>query len=335
MIPASLAAPPIAEDPCVQADWLECLVIASDGSANFAALGRAWDKRRADEESDYEGDGAPADADAYLEPVVSEINQRVELLGDAYPFKLSDNGSSMTMVGDVGALSVGAIIYLFCLLLSIAKADEVLEQDVIDVDDDARRLFQACATLAAAGDINGNAINFGFPRSDGSGFITALRRVYHAMTEGQVVAEPRPGTSTNPKDEGIDVIAWRSRRDGPGTYYLLGQVASGKNWKGKSVTEYIDPLHKLWFNESPASEPIRAMFIPHCIKRSRGATLAQQLHTLTIQFGIVYYRYRLPIYAAEGFALAGVEDKGLQIEGRDKFPDVTKWVNNTIQKLRT
>lgn len=335
MIPASLAAPPISEDPCIQADWLECLAIAGDGRANFAELGRAWDKQRADEESDYAGDDAPADSDAYLEPVVSEINQRIELLGGAYPFELSGDDRSIILASNPDALPVGAVVYLFCLLLSIAKLDEVLEQDVIDVDDHARRLFQVCATLAAAGDINGNAINFGFPRSDGSGFISALRRVYHAMTEGQVVAEPRPGTSTNPKDEGIDVIAWRSRRDGPGTYYLLGQVASGKNWQGKSVTEYIDPLHNLWFNQSPASEPIRAMFIPHCIKRTRGATLAQQLHALTLRFGIVYYRYRLPVYAAEGLALSKIENSGLLIEGMDQFPDVAKWVGDTIQKLRT
>lgn len=33
------------------------------------------------------------------------------------------------------------------------------------------------------------------------------------------------------KDEEIDVIAWKPREDKtPGTYYLLGQVASGDKW---------------------------------------------------------------------------------------------------------
>jgi len=333
MIPAALASPPISGDPYQLADWLECLALAGDGVASFAVIGRAWDRQRAEEDFDFEGRDASAELDIYLTPVISEISQRIDLLGDAYPFQLTDSGEAI-QVDD--SLSSGAYIYLFCLLLSVAQTDEILENDTLAIDDRARRLFQSCSTLAAAGDLGGNAINFGAPRADHTGFLTALRSVYRTMSEGSVVSAALPGTSPNPKDEDIDVIAWRPRLDGPGTYYLLGQVATGKNWKGKSVIGAISPFHKLWFTQQPVSTPIPAMFIPYCLELTRGATIAEQLHVLTARYGIVYYRYRLPRFAAQGLSRAiGLStDSKEVIEGVNDYPEIVNWVKTSILRLR-
>ena len=54
--------------------------------------------------------------------------------------------------------------------------------------------------------------------------------------DGTPVETPRPASPDQVKDDGIDVIAWQPSPDGlAGTHYLLGQSASGDNWKDKSI----------------------------------------------------------------------------------------------------
>jgi hypothetical protein len=85
---------------------------------------------------------------------------------------------------------------------------------------------------------------------------------------------------------------------GPGQPYLIGQVASGRNWQEKSVKQYIDPLNQNWFVRMPRSIPQPAMFIPFCIIPRGVAGVREQLDYYTPLFGNLYYRLVLPHYAA-------------------------------------
>ena len=102
-------------------------------------------------------------------------------------------------------------------------------------------------------------------------FFQALKKTYEAFGEVKVRQRRRAGASIAVKDAGIDIIAWENSNDGlPGYRYLLGQVASGANWKDKTVRNDIKLFHDDWFFDEPKSTPSPAMFIPFCIDSAHG-----------------------------------------------------------------
>lgn len=332
-----LAQLPLDRDSHVIADWFEFYVLCSEFSFGpLRMLQRSWDKRKNSEGSNPEGkDEADNSADEiFLETIVQQFRERMEFLTDDYPFEFNDTGEELKIKEE---LTNGAVLYLFCLFLSNFNNSEIFELDKFsyDLPNRVRDLFGACATWAAAGSLNGAAVAFGFPRPDGSPFLVKLRQCYGLFGEGEVRDVPLPGVSSNPKDEGIDVIAWTPRHDlAPGKIYMLGQVASGGNWPGKSVREYFRPFHENWFSEIPASDPIPALFIPFCISLTGDATLKQQLGILTKRYGQVHYRYTLPRLAQSGLNLAAA-NAAITIERIDEMPEIQEWVGELINKLRT
>lgn len=333
-----LAQLPLDRDTHVIADWFEFYVLKSEyTSANFHDIQRMWDRRRNAEDATPEGrseDTEMADGDEqFLETVLTEIRARADFLGVAYPFEFSNSGEALVLKVEP---QVGHVVYLFCLLLSNADNSEIFELDRFSyqLNNRVRDLFQACATWAAAKVVNGSAYSFGFPRPDGTGFLEKLRLVYAKFGEGQVRDEPLPGVSSSPKDEGIDIIAWAHRADAaPGRHYVLGQVATGNDWPGKSIVEYIQPFHDNWFSDSPASRATPALFIPRCIDQIGEATLVQQILILTRRYGEVYYRYLIPKLADDGFKLARTK-KQYSIERTGDFTEIQSWVADTIVKMR-
>ena len=322
----------------VIADWFEFYVLISEfGEASFHDIQRMWDRRRNSEGSSPDGrkdDSLAEDGDEqFLEKILTEIRQRIECLNDAYPFEFNNSEEGLRCKE---SNKIGHTVYLFCLLLSNTKNAEIFELDkfTYDLDNVVRDLFQACSTWAAASVVNGSSCSFGFPRPDGSGFLDKLRQVYALLGEGQVRDDPLPGVSSNPKDDGIDVIAWANRADGgAGRHYVLGQVATGGNWPSKSIVEYIQPFHNNWFSDTPSSNPTAALFIPFCVNLIGGATLKEQLHILTRRYGNMYYRYVIPKLAEDGFELAQTNTR-LSIERTADIVNIESWVSDTLEKLK-
>lgn len=331
-----LAQLPLDCDPHVVTDWFEFHVLISEFNvASCNELQRMWDTRRNAEGASPDGRkdaSAGNDGDEqFAETILNEIRERIEYLGDAYPFEFNATGQSLQLKP---GLNVGQTVYLFCLLLSSAKKAEIFELDKFsyELTNFVRDLFQACSAWAAAGVVNGSSCSFGFPRPDGSNFLDKLRQTYAQMGEGAVRDQPLAGVSSNPKDEGIDIIAWAHRADhAPGRSYMLGQVATGENWPGKSVVEYIKPFHENWFSEIPASLPTHAMFIPYCVDKG-DATLKERITILTKRYGHFYYRYLIPSLAKRGHDL-GVQN-GVAVDRIDDLARVETWVGETLDSMR-
>lgn len=314
-------------------DWLEYKVLCSEYSiASVAELQRIWDTRRNTEDDDFEG--ADTDAESFLQIVSAELASRIDQLGSAYPFELSENGETLSLKEEI---SPGAYIYLFCLLLSHPKKGVVLNGKYLPkITNTTRDLFQASSTLAAAGIVNGNAYSFGFPRPDGTGFLGKLKLVYEKFGEGKVVDSIPKGASKRPKDEQIDVIAWKDRADGAaGKHYVLGQVASGDNWPGKTIKGAgITRFHGTWFgNPQIASQALAALFIPFCVIPDEGDSTQDRLHVLSLEFGDVYYRHVLPLLAQRGLDHAA-EFPECVVERTADVGKISAWVNGEIKKLR-
>jgi len=344
--------PPLKSNPAILCDWIEMKTLAStSGMFRLANLKRFVDTHRESEDSDSEGqrrreadtneEGVGGeDVDAFLDSVVEELAGRAECLSDSYPFEFEKSGSRFSLKRE---LTEPEIIYLFCLILSNSKRGEVLDGSwVPEIDHTTRDLFQACATLAAAGEVRGSAISFGWPRpSNNPSFLDRLREVYAIFGEGEVVDVPRKGVSPCPKDEEIDVIAWTPRLDkAAGTYYLLGQVASGDNWSAKTIKSGIDYFHHNWFYQPPASTPTPSIFIPHLIHVVEGGqgSRLDRMNALTSKFGTIIDRLRLPSLAKDGIEIAdNVVDIKVpyEIERRQDIPKIRDWFNDEVNKLRT
>jgi hypothetical protein len=336
---------PLKARPTILADWVELSVLANSSYPfRFATLKRYRDTHRETEHSDSEGnqkreddtdfDGiSGGDDDIFIDAIIEEIADRERILGEAYPFEFDDTGYKLKLKQN---LTEGSYIYLLCLFLSNPKANDIFDGSWLpNINDHVRDLFQICSTLAAAGEAVGCAISFGWPRPyDNPPFLEKLRQIYALMGEGELVAEPRPGTSPSPKDAEIDVIAWTPTPDNAaGKFYLLGQVASGGNWRGKSMIAAAKKFHDNWFTRQPASTVNPSIFIPHDIKADSDASRRDILHAETPQFGTIFDRLRLPKIAYDGIKLSR-ERVDLVIERKEEVHQIISWVNTQLVALQ-
>ena len=215
------------------ADWVELKAIASaDRRVAFSTLVSASALAEENQEANI-GDESTAEEGLVL-CVQTEITRRLENIGNDYPFRIDDKGRALHFIAP---LTAAGSVYLFCLFLSHAFDNTIVSEEMAPVvNNKIRDLFQSCATIAAGGYIQGPSMSFGFPRPDGSDFLKALRKVYRLFGDGRPCARPRKAAPPKVKDNGIDIIAWRWSIDRlPGMPYLIGQVASGKDWLDKSV----------------------------------------------------------------------------------------------------
>jgi len=315
------------------------------GSFRLSRIKRFWDTHRDSEGADPEGLHAReedtdeqgvsgADDDAFLDVLTDELAERSNALDGAYPFSIASTGLTLSLKQD---LSIGDVVYLFCLLLTNSREGEILSNVWAPaIDNQVRDLFQACSTVAAAGKVQGCAISFGWPRPDDNPpFLQKLHEVYERFGEGEPVPEPRPGASPWAKDEEIDVIAWCPTLDGAaGTFYMLGQVASGDNWEAKSIKGGpIDYFHHTWFNLLPASDPTPSIFIPHAVPPFAEGSRRDRIHLLTARYGIIFDRLRLPHFASVGQQLAAANAE-LLIERVADMQQIEPWVQAQIAALR-
>jgi hypothetical protein len=329
------------------ADWLELQAIASPrGRVSKAALlgildiveDDAIEPDLVDDETGEVLDEAilEDERNAIVGAAFEELEYRARVLGAAYPFVVDGRRLVLDRVANN---EPGQAIYLFCLLASVIRERKLqplaevnaAEQGIADA-------FQICACLAAGGYLSGAVSSFGFPRATGDGFIPALKAAFARFGMGEVRAEIPDGLPESLKDGGIDVIAWRNHPDGmPSKMYLLGQCASGQNWAGKSVVEYIQQLHGSWFTFEPARFSTPAMFIPFIFHRDidedrTGSFLDAVKNRFWYEekrFGIIFDRLRIAHFAQ---VCLGVPDTELAaVDGRERIGEIQAWIAETLR----
>lgn len=278
-------------------DWVELKVLESEFNAfNLRELSSLTEEYEDEENEDFSEQDL--DNDETVIKVSDEIAYRIKALQAAYPFELTESDSSISL--KLGEKNIGEWIYIYCLFISHRKADGVNVSDFVLTNDD-RDILQIASVYAAAGDF-GDVVSFGYPRPDRSKFLDALKSTFSRMKEGQTRNCFLPGVSPHANDGEVDLIAWQKMNDGlPGKKFLLGQVATGSNWKDKSIVTAIDYVLKTYFSLQPCSRPIPAMFIPFCIDENYSGSRHDVMHNYTYYYGILYYRLRLPFYALRGF----------------------------------
>lgn len=320
------------------ADWLELEAIASpDGRIAFATLTSATALAENEQKEDIADEDA--EEDELVLRVQGEIGRRLNNIGDDYPFRIDDQGRALQFMAPV---SETGSVYLFCLFLSHAFDRTIMPKALAPrVTNKTRDLFQACATVAAGGFVEGPSMSFGFPRPDGAAFLKALHRVYLLFGDGIPRKQPRIAAARAIKDNGIDIIAWKRSIDNlPCMLYVIAQVASGADWKNKSVVTDRIHFHDYWFIDKPASQPHDAMFMPFGLEAEDPGdgtpyedVLKDHMQGIGYKFGTLFYRDRIARHLAEALILI---EKGEQdIERSKDLKKVIEWVEKYTERLRS
>ena len=320
-----------------KADWLELKALSSaDGLIGFETLISAT-ARAEDEQAENIGD-EDVEEDELVLCVQAEIARRASNIGDDYPFRIDARGRTLQLLSPIS--EVGSV-YLFCLFLSHAFDNTIVSKKLAPkVTNPIRDWFQACATVAAGGYVKGPSISFGFPRPDGAAFLETLHRVYQLFGDGKPRKRPRAAAAKKIKDNGIDIIAWRRPIDNlPGTVYLIGQVASGADWKDKSVIPDREHFHSYWFEEKPASKADDAMFMPFGLEPEDPEdgtpyedVLKDYMASAVYKYGTLFYRDRIARHVSDGLRL--IAEGETHIERRTDIVKIVRWVENYTKKLR-
>jgi hypothetical protein len=317
----ALSAPEPESPPTLLADFLELQAfMSSDGRALITELLGQQDLERDEDSIDL------SDDQELLEEIgcniIAEINRRNDVLEGAYPFAVSSDGLSLKF-RQPEQWMIGDIVYLFSLVMTHAPKSQIVPPELAPLDKEltaSRDLFQICSTIGAAGHCDGLAFSLGWPRADGSKFLSKLKEIWGFFGDGTPRDEPLKGSPKKVKDEGIDIVAWAPQPDGqPGTYYILGQVASGHDWEEKSVVDSIKLFHEEWFAVVPASIAIPVIFVPFLIE-------SVDMRRYTRRYGHVLHRGRLPRLAAKALKLVASGIK--PIERLEDIGNVKKWLES-------
>ncbi len=318
--------PPLDElqDPDVASDFLELAAFfAEDGFvrtsdvANEASIG-------ADEEPSDLEDEMRDGVEEVVSLMVERVSARGEALGPAYPFRLDRDGDILTFTLDDDFLGKGA--YILSLVLSNLQAPILNlcrlkpEQSEIRL---LRQLFQYVSTAALAAEIQGVAWSFGYPRPDGSPFLPKLSEIWSTFDDGAV--ERQPSAPEHPKDDKIDVFAARLHPDRqPGFLLAAAQVATGGDWRDKSVLGHLRAFRDSWFSRAPVTRFIPYMIVPFAVDDDKFRRDVSAL-------GNVLHRLRVPLRVQEARKLV---DSGIMIEAYDQLQAVVDWVASYRDRAR-
>ena len=311
----------------------------SDAAADFMELAAFFAEdgfaRTSDvaNEASIGADEEPSDLDDEMrdgvEELVSEVVQRIErrrdVLGSEYPFRLDRHGHILSYEPAENSIGQGA--YVLSLVLSNLQTPILYGSRLSPKEAEIRRLrqlFQYLGTAALAAEIQGIAWSFGFPRPDGSAFLVKLEEIWSNFDDGTV--SRRPGASVSPKDDKVDVFAARLHRDGQsGFLFAAAQVATGADWREKSLLGYLDAFKHCWFfGDAPVTRFIPYMIVPFALDDLTFRVNVSKL-------GNMLHRLRVPVRVSEARKLV---DAGVEIEAYDRLQEVVDWVVSYRDRAR-
>ena len=258
---------------------------------------------------------------------VARMSSRKRILATSYPFNIDDDGDVIFFTGE--QTDLGHTTYLVSLILSNLKSVSPLlvGSDAHPTEKEVRRLrqyFQYLATAAIAAEVGGPAWSFGFPRPDGTGFLTRLTEIWAFLRDGKVGADP--SAPPDPKDDQVDIFAWREQKDGlPGFLLIAAQVATGRNWKSKSIKNHVERVFaQRWFSPAPVTEMVAYHVIPF-------ARPDEKFRDDVLVLGNVLHRLRVPFRVSEAASLVS---NGVEVEAFDLLGDVSEWVQSYVERTR-
>jgi hypothetical protein len=258
--------------------------------------------------------------DLVVDSAERALTNRAKLLDDAYPFELDETGNQLSFID---ADNWGKKAYLLSLVLSnLGSITDVLKEAELAPDAASiihlRNWFQQMSAAALAAEVRGRAWAFGWPRPDHTNFDTKLKEIWREIGDGELHAEPPNDAPQSVKDCEIDVIAARPHLDRmPGFLLVMAQVATGANWRDKSVRNMVDhAFFDFWFSRKPASQRTAYHIIPFVLAKNES-------HFETLRLGHILSRSRFSALTLLAENL--IADDAIQSEGTEAFESFGDW----------
>jgi hypothetical protein len=343
-----ISSPDLAASRSRLADWLELRAILSQhgaGEADIASIWRFNSEERRDRDADEAGIVVEAEIvddelDFLLARVSEEVHFRSQSLDIDYPFTVQIGTLHLTLK-PCNQRIPSHWAYLFLLLVS-GERDKALptSDSLSSLVRAARTLFHACASIGVAGLIrNANAVWFGSPRPDGSGFLSALQKLCERLGHGKAKTEVPPGLPPQPQDDGIDIVGWRSFGDKRGgNLIILCQAATGAKWDDKSVLVQVNAF-KMWFLVEPYAVATGAIALPFPAHHEVGeyplepfdAAIHNAIHRAQNRHGVILDRLRIVEAVRD---VDDGSDHAQAIDGIAHLPELKAWVKSAIAAIR-
>jgi len=184
------------------------------------------------------------------------IERRVELLGDLYPFSLSDNR----------IVHKGEAWGLYEFLLAASVRTDIMSSPYNRIPQVFERVVAVLSTalLGPAA----SSLHVGAPRdpSVGTSFKAAMERLHALTGEWQWnPGEDLPPAGPPNGDDGLDFVAWLESDVGrPGRLFLIGQCACGDDWTGKLDELSLERIGD-WTGHSWKVKPTKVFAAPHVL----------------------------------------------------------------------
>jgi hypothetical protein len=213
--------------------------------------------------------------------IQEEIERRVTILGESYPFELKGN--------EIVYKGSKTQVYEFCLAISCAPT--ITKGEFVKLP----RFFERSSMLMVQRYLghHTDSLHTGWPRDTIAG--RSFRQVMDKLHDmsGEWIWSTQPDLPEDPpddKDEGLDFVVWKDSLDGRvGKIFVLGQCACGDDWNQKLNDLNLQRLGK-WFHPLSYVPPIRAFTTPHFL--SDGNLINAQREA-----GVVFDRPRLTLMA--------------------------------------
>jgi hypothetical protein len=194
---------------------------------------------------------AEDDAETQIDLMLSEVERRRALLGDAYPFTTDDAGL-------VRAPGTAASLYDLLLLLAVSP-DFRTRRAFAEPDLMFDRVVQQALRMHLGHSAVG--VRFAFPSSDGrpKGFPHAVKWLAERMGLAIGAGTPMPQS----KDGGVDVVAWRPFGDRrSGFIVILAQATLQLDWQNKAK-DVVRDRWRGWIDLGV--DPVTVLAVPHVI----------------------------------------------------------------------
>ena len=310
----------------ITADFLELSAFFTDTDmvptsdlVSEAELGAADDQTDVPEEKQ-------TNVEEIVTGTVKRIETRQKALDSAYPYELDSDGTILTCILDNA--SAGQVAYILSLVLSnLRSVSPILNSSELHPNDaevrELREYFQYFATVALAAEIQGGSWSFGSPRPDHSSFLVKLTEIWQVIRDGYVAAQV--GAPAHPQDDKVDVFAARPHSDRlPGFLLAAAQVATGDNWKAKSLKGHLSAFKSRWFGSQPVTDFLTYMIIPFARPDEE---FIDDVRTM----GNVLHRLRVPRKVEEAEQLL---EAGVSIETYDRLEEAMRWVADYRSRSR-
>ena len=289
-------------EPAELADWLEFNVLV--GRGRQANLDDMRDALRTGALG-YSADEAPVGRlEEIAADVQAEIASRAQRAQRAYPFHLK--GSSLER--RISSADRCSSTYAFCLAVSFLSWEK---QNL--AGHFPARIFEEVSRLVAQQYLGGNALRFGWPRVTTelpSKFGDAVTKLCERMGEG---AEYRPNdASGDEKDEGLDVVAWRSIDERRGKLLLFGACATGQNWEHKLTELQPKRFCQTFLRDPVAPNPAKAFFTPRVVPQ-------ESWRKYTNKAGMLFDRCRVSLLVP-------------QLPTKRRHGDVREWMQTAMRR---